>query len=191
MKETFDANETRTITGDVTETFSSNETRTISSNQEESITGSQSRTIKGSSTVTITGSLNQTVIGGISSTTPSAHNIIAVGGFTVTTPAQVKLTGPAGITFIAPGGFTQIDQGQDWIGGLKKAYSPLSWSVFSVAMEVVQVQVGFTNIKVELGIVTCTKDHMDLKPHAARLYNNAVGLYNGLKSRVTGFMNRG
>ncbi|MCB9595837.1 MAG: type VI secretion system tip protein VgrG [Sandaracinaceae bacterium] len=191
VTETFDANETRDVTGDVTELFDANETRTVTTDQNEAITGSQTRTIKGASTVTITGALDQTVIAGITSTTPSAHTIIAVGGFTVTTPAQIKLTGPAGAAFIAPGGFTQIDQSQDWVGALKKAYSPLSWSVFAIAMEAIDVQVGFTNIKVELGIVTCTKDHVDLKPHAAKLWTNAVGLYNGLKSKVSGIIQRG
>ncbi|MBX3269850.1 MAG: type VI secretion system tip protein VgrG [Sandaracinaceae bacterium] len=191
VKETFDANETRTITGDVTETFAANETRTLSANQTETVNGSQSRTITGASTVTITGALSQTVMAGIKSTTPAAHTIIAVGGFSVTTPATITLTAPAGATFIAPAGFTQIDQGEDWLGTLKKAYSPLAWSVFTIQMEAVDILFQFTNIKIELGVVTCTKDHVDLKTLGPKIRNQAVRLKSGISSTISAIKNRG
>ncbi|MFK7991870.1 MAG: type VI secretion system Vgr family protein [Sandaracinaceae bacterium] len=149
VTETFSANETRTVAADVTEDIGTSETRTVGGNQTETIGGTHAWDIAASSALTVTGSMTQTVTGGITSNTPAAETLIAVAGMNVAVAGATTWSAQAGVTFIAPGGFTFIDNSNDWMGQYLVKFTPWDKAVIGAKIEIGGTATGFVTFKAE------------------------------------------
>lgn len=191
VTEGFGASETRSVGGDVDESIGAAETRTVGGAQSETIGGSQTRDVGAAAALTVAGALEQTVSGPITTNTPGAHTIVAAGGYNVTTPAKITLTAPGGAVFLAPGGYVQMDCFEKWIGGFHKNYSNFSFAVFADQLEAVDVQLGYTAAKLEIGGTVSSKEAYDLKKRATWLGLSGTKAKAAPESKTNGVTGNG
>jgi type VI secretion system secreted protein VgrG len=186
VTETFDANETRTVGSNLDESIAASETRTIGGNQTETIGASQTVDIGAASTVTINGSMTLDVAAAMSTTTPAAHTQIALGGMSISTPAKVSWIGTAGITWVCPGGFTQTDSFEQWLGGFISNASVLSKGAFATATEITAIKTELIGTKLEASGVVSSNVQVNLKQRLARLFNSAAEVDDNLSVVLAG-----